>query len=159
MTVNLAPVSTHRSKWVPLGDYIASNTDECTATLKYAVNLKQSGTVSFEYYYADSNIIFEFFVSCWPRGRVGGRNAPWLGCTCRNQAQSCLGNRHSCYPLERTVGKRSLRLQEARESEGRRGVWESWGFRPAQTRTPHGMASLSYRLCLCCQCLTFCVCD
>ncbi|XP_023612863.1 UPF0577 protein KIAA1324 homolog [Myotis lucifugus] len=50
------------SKWVPLGDYIASNTDECTATLKYAVNLKQSGTVSFEYYYADSNIIFEFFV-------------------------------------------------------------------------------------------------
>ncbi|KAF6074797.1 hypothetical protein HJG60_007226 [Phyllostomus discolor] len=50
------------SKWVPLGDYIASNTDECTATLMYAVNLKQSGTVSFEYYYPDSSIIFEFFV-------------------------------------------------------------------------------------------------
>nr|KAF6304753.1 hypothetical protein mPipKuh1_007154 [Pipistrellus kuhlii] len=50
------------SKWVPLGDYIASNTDECTATLMYAVNLKKSGTVNFEYYYADSNIIFEFFV-------------------------------------------------------------------------------------------------
>uniref|UniRef100_A0A2K5R730 Endosome-lysosome associated apoptosis and autophagy regulator 1 n=1 Tax=Cebus imitator TaxID=2715852 RepID=A0A2K5R730_CEBIM len=50
------------SKWVPRGDYIASNTDECTATLMYAVNLKQSGTVNFEYYYPDSSIIFEFFV-------------------------------------------------------------------------------------------------
>ncbi|XP_057601085.1 endosome/lysosome-associated apoptosis and autophagy regulator 1 isoform X3 [Hippopotamus amphibius kiboko] len=50
------------SKWVPLGDYISSNTDECTATLMYAVNLKQSGTVNFEYYYSDSSIIFEFFV-------------------------------------------------------------------------------------------------
>ncbi|KAI2518236.1 endosome-lysosome associated apoptosis and autophagy regulator 1, partial [Homo sapiens] len=49
------------SKWVPRGDYIASNTDECTATLMYAVNLKQSGTVNFEYYYPDSSIIFEFF--------------------------------------------------------------------------------------------------
>ncbi|XP_006899402.1 PREDICTED: UPF0577 protein KIAA1324 homolog isoform X2 [Elephantulus edwardii] len=50
------------SKWVPRGDYIASNTDECTATLMYAVSLKQSGTVTFEYYYPDSSIIFEFFV-------------------------------------------------------------------------------------------------
>ncbi|PNJ46517.1 KIAA1324 isoform 6 [Pongo abelii] len=50
------------SRWVPQGDYIASNTDECTATLMYAVNLKQSGTVNFEYYYPDSSIIFEFFV-------------------------------------------------------------------------------------------------
>ncbi|XP_059998410.1 endosome/lysosome-associated apoptosis and autophagy regulator 1 isoform X3 [Lagenorhynchus albirostris] len=50
------------SKWVPLGDYISSNTDECMATLMYAVNLKQSGTVNFEYYYPDSSIIFEFFV-------------------------------------------------------------------------------------------------
>uniref|UniRef100_A0A8C8Z047 Endosome-lysosome associated apoptosis and autophagy regulator 1 n=1 Tax=Prolemur simus TaxID=1328070 RepID=A0A8C8Z047_PROSS len=50
------------SKWVPRGDYIASNTDECTATLMYAVNLKQSGTVNFEYYYPDSSIIFEFYV-------------------------------------------------------------------------------------------------
>lgn len=33
----------------------------------YAVNLKQSGTVNFEYYYPDSSIIFEFFVSPWPR--------------------------------------------------------------------------------------------
>lgn len=47
---------------MPLGDYIASNTDECTATLMYAVNLKQSGTVSFEYIYPDSSIVFEFFV-------------------------------------------------------------------------------------------------
>ncbi|NXS53843.1 K1324 protein, partial [Brachypteracias leptosomus] len=50
------------STWVPLGDYVASNTDECTATLMYAVNLKQSGTVSFEYIYPDSSIVFEFFV-------------------------------------------------------------------------------------------------
>ncbi|XP_026533667.1 UPF0577 protein KIAA1324-like isoform X4 [Notechis scutatus] len=51
-----------KSTWVPKGDYIASNTDECIATLMYAVNLKQSGTVSFEYIYPDSNIVFEFFV-------------------------------------------------------------------------------------------------
>ncbi|XP_074420638.1 endosome/lysosome-associated apoptosis and autophagy regulator 1 isoform X2 [Larus michahellis] len=50
------------STWVPLGDYVASNTDECTATLMYAVSLKQSGTVSFEYIYPDSSIVFEFFV-------------------------------------------------------------------------------------------------
>ncbi|XP_054032521.1 endosome/lysosome-associated apoptosis and autophagy regulator 1 [Dryobates pubescens] len=50
------------STWEPLGDYVASNTDECTATLMYAVNLKQSGTVSFEYIYPDSSIVFEFFV-------------------------------------------------------------------------------------------------
>ncbi|XP_053943737.1 endosome/lysosome-associated apoptosis and autophagy regulator 1 isoform X3 [Cuculus canorus] len=50
------------STWVPHGDYVASNTDECTATLMYAVNLKQSGTVSFEYTYPDSGIVFEFFV-------------------------------------------------------------------------------------------------
>lgn len=72
LILNLAHIPTHRSKWVPLGDYISSNTDECTATLMYAVNLKQSGTVNFEYYYPDSSIIFEFFVSRWPRGR-GGR--------------------------------------------------------------------------------------
>ncbi|NXS05528.1 K1324 protein, partial [Oxylabes madagascariensis] len=51
-----------RSTWVPRGDYVASNTDECTATLMYAVSLKQSGTVTFEYIYPDSSIVFEFFV-------------------------------------------------------------------------------------------------
>ena len=35
----------------------------------YAVNLKQSGTVNFEYYDPDSSIIFEFFVSPWLGGR------------------------------------------------------------------------------------------
>ncbi|XP_026189393.1 UPF0577 protein KIAA1324 [Mastacembelus armatus] len=50
------------STWTPKGDYVASNTDECTATLSYAVNLKKSGTVSFEYFYPDSSIYFEFFV-------------------------------------------------------------------------------------------------
>uniref|UniRef100_A0A674JZP5 UPF0577 protein KIAA1324-like n=1 Tax=Terrapene triunguis TaxID=2587831 RepID=A0A674JZP5_9SAUR len=56
------PSGCSHSTWVPLGDYVASNTDECTATLMYAVNLKQSGTVSFEYIYPDSSIVFEFFV-------------------------------------------------------------------------------------------------
>lgn len=55
---------------MPLGDYVASNTDECTATLMYAVSLKQSGTVTFEYIYPDSSIVFEFFVG--DRGKDGG---------------------------------------------------------------------------------------
>ncbi|XP_069797904.1 endosome/lysosome-associated apoptosis and autophagy regulator 1-like isoform X2 [Narcine bancroftii] len=50
------------SKWTPQGDFIASNNDECTAVLMYAVNLKQSGKVSFEYLYPDTGIYFEFFV-------------------------------------------------------------------------------------------------
>lgn len=50
------------STWTPKGDYVASNTDECTATLSYAVSLKKPGTVAFEYFYPDSGIYFEFFV-------------------------------------------------------------------------------------------------
>ncbi|XP_018610008.1 UPF0577 protein KIAA1324 isoform X1 [Scleropages formosus] len=50
------------STWVPKGDYIASNTDECTSTLTYTVSLKQSGTVAFEYFYPDSSVSFEFYV-------------------------------------------------------------------------------------------------
>ncbi|MFT7804350.1 UPF0577 protein KIAA1324-like isoform X1 [Arapaima gigas] len=50
------------STWVPKGDYIASNADECTSTLTYAVNLKQSGSVAFEYFYPDSSVFFEFYV-------------------------------------------------------------------------------------------------
>ncbi|KAM9752012.1 endosome/lysosome-associated apoptosis and autophagy regulator 1 isoform 1-T1 [Menidia menidia] len=50
------------STWMPKGDYIASNTDECTATLSYAVSLKKTGTLSFEYFYPDGSIYFEFFV-------------------------------------------------------------------------------------------------
>ncbi|RVE70455.1 hypothetical protein OJAV_G00064830 [Oryzias javanicus] len=50
------------STWTPKGDYVASNTDECTATLSYAVSLKKPGTVTFEYFHPDSNIYFEFFV-------------------------------------------------------------------------------------------------
>lgn len=42
---------------------MASNTDECTATLSYAVSLKKPGTVTFEYFYPDDSIYFEFFVS------------------------------------------------------------------------------------------------
>ncbi|XP_072223359.1 endosome/lysosome-associated apoptosis and autophagy regulator 1 [Leuresthes tenuis] len=50
------------STWTPKGDYVASNTDECTATLSYAVSLKKPGTLSFEYFYPDNGIYFEFFV-------------------------------------------------------------------------------------------------
>ncbi|KAK1801314.1 hypothetical protein P4O66_022995, partial [Electrophorus voltai] len=50
------------STWSPKGDYIASNTDECISTLSYAVSLKQPGSVSFQYFYPDSNILFEFYV-------------------------------------------------------------------------------------------------
>ena len=55
-----------RSSWVPMGDHIASNVDECTTTLSFAVNLKKAGAVSFEYLYPDNNIYFEFFVSIQP---------------------------------------------------------------------------------------------
>uniref|UniRef100_A0A7N6A7U5 Uncharacterized protein n=1 Tax=Anabas testudineus TaxID=64144 RepID=A0A7N6A7U5_ANATE len=50
------------STWTPKGDYVASNMDECTATLSYAVSLKKPGTVFFEYFYPDNSIYFEFFV-------------------------------------------------------------------------------------------------
>ncbi|XP_057676462.1 endosome/lysosome-associated apoptosis and autophagy regulator 1 [Corythoichthys intestinalis] len=50
------------STWTPMGDYIASNTDECTATLSYSVELKKPGSVSFDYLYSDSSIYFEFYV-------------------------------------------------------------------------------------------------
>ncbi|KAG8451374.1 hypothetical protein GDO86_003543 [Hymenochirus boettgeri] len=58
------------STWEPHGDYVASNTDECSATLMYSINLKQEGIVSFDYLYPDNNIGFEFFVQndqCQPR--------------------------------------------------------------------------------------------
>ncbi|KAM4795845.1 endosome/lysosome-associated apoptosis and autophagy regulator 1 [Rhinophrynus dorsalis] len=50
------------SLWEPRGEYVASNTDECSSTLMYSINLKQEGFVSFEYLYKDSTIGFEFFV-------------------------------------------------------------------------------------------------
>ncbi|CAL1606068.1 unnamed protein product [Knipowitschia caucasica] len=55
-------VNCANSTWSPKGDYIESNTDECTATLSYAVNLKKSGVLTFEYLYPDNNVYFEFFV-------------------------------------------------------------------------------------------------
>jgi len=51
----------HSSTWIPKGDYVASNTDECTSTLSYAVSLKKPGSVSFQYFYPDSHIFFEFY--------------------------------------------------------------------------------------------------
>ncbi|XP_017323848.2 endosome/lysosome-associated apoptosis and autophagy regulator 1 [Ictalurus punctatus] len=50
------------STWTPKGDYISSNTDECSSTLLYAVNLKQPGSVTFQYFYPDNSIFFEFYV-------------------------------------------------------------------------------------------------
>ncbi|KAG2468161.1 K1324 protein, partial [Polypterus senegalus] len=50
------------STWIPKGDYIASSVDEYTSILSYSVNLKQSGKVTFDYYYPDARIFFEFYV-------------------------------------------------------------------------------------------------
>ncbi|KAI1893119.1 hypothetical protein AGOR_G00140630 [Albula goreensis] len=50
------------STWIPKGDYIMSSLDECTSTLTYAVSLKQSGSVTFEYSYPDDSIFLEFYV-------------------------------------------------------------------------------------------------
>ncbi|KAJ8378226.1 hypothetical protein AAFF_G00245140 [Aldrovandia affinis] len=50
------------STWVPKGDYVTSNLDGCTSTLTYAVSLKQPGSVSFEYFYPDDSVFFEFYV-------------------------------------------------------------------------------------------------
>uniref|UniRef100_A0A3B4A9X4 MRH domain-containing protein n=1 Tax=Periophthalmus magnuspinnatus TaxID=409849 RepID=A0A3B4A9X4_9GOBI len=55
-------VNCANSTWTPKGEYIASNTDECTATLSYSVNLKKPGVLTFEYLYPDNNVYFEFFV-------------------------------------------------------------------------------------------------
>ncbi|XP_072769988.1 endosome/lysosome-associated apoptosis and autophagy regulator family member 2-like [Nerophis lumbriciformis] len=50
------------SSWVPQGSYLESNRDECTVSLIYAVRLKKTGSVSFEYQYPDNNLLFEFFI-------------------------------------------------------------------------------------------------
>ncbi|KAL1020751.1 hypothetical protein UPYG_G00004170 [Umbra pygmaea] len=62
--LNVADMYTNcsNSTWLPSGDYIASNIDECTATLSYSVSLKKAGNVFFEYFYPDNTIFFEFYV-------------------------------------------------------------------------------------------------
>ncbi|XP_028306962.1 UPF0577 protein KIAA1324-like [Gouania willdenowi] len=50
------------SLWIPRGNYLESNRDECTVSLIYAVHLKKQGAVSFDYQYPDSNLLFEFFI-------------------------------------------------------------------------------------------------
>lgn len=50
------------SSWVPQGNYLESNRDECTVSLIYAVHLKKQGSVMFEYQYPDHNLLFEFFI-------------------------------------------------------------------------------------------------
>ncbi|XP_074050160.1 endosome/lysosome-associated apoptosis and autophagy regulator family member 2 isoform X2 [Macrotis lagotis] len=54
--------SCDNSSWIPRGNYIESNRDDCTVSLIYAVHLKKSGYVVFEYQYIDNNIFFEFFI-------------------------------------------------------------------------------------------------
>ncbi|XP_038596964.1 endosome/lysosome-associated apoptosis and autophagy regulator family member 2 isoform X1 [Tachyglossus aculeatus] len=54
--------SCDNSSWIPHGSYIESNRDDCTVALIYAVHLKKSGYVFFEYQYIDNNIFFEFFI-------------------------------------------------------------------------------------------------
>uniref|UniRef100_A0A4W2E0M5 Endosome-lysosome associated apoptosis and autophagy regulator family member 2 n=1 Tax=Bos indicus x Bos taurus TaxID=30522 RepID=A0A4W2E0M5_BOBOX len=56
------PEGCNNSSWVPRGNYIESNRDDCTVSLIYAVHLKKSGYVFFEYQYVDNNIFFEFFI-------------------------------------------------------------------------------------------------
>nr|KAF6338168.1 hypothetical protein mPipKuh1_007155 [Pipistrellus kuhlii] len=56
------PDGCNNSSWVPRGNYIESNRDDCTVSLIYAVHLKKSGNVFFEYQYVDNNIFFEFFI-------------------------------------------------------------------------------------------------
>ncbi|XP_025146796.1 endosome/lysosome-associated apoptosis and autophagy regulator family member 2 isoform X2 [Bubalus bubalis] len=56
------PEGCNNSSWVPRGNYIESNRDDCTVSLIYAVRLKKSGYVFFEYQYVDNNIFFEFFI-------------------------------------------------------------------------------------------------
>ncbi|XP_078276517.1 endosome/lysosome-associated apoptosis and autophagy regulator 1-like isoform X2 [Rhinoraja longicauda] len=72
------------SKWTPEGDFIASNNDECTAALMYAVTLKQSGTVSFEYLYPDTTILFKFFVQNDQCQSIDNEHK-WMKKTERNQ--------------------------------------------------------------------------
>uniref|UniRef100_A0A8D3CCW1 Endosome-lysosome associated apoptosis and autophagy regulator family member 2a n=1 Tax=Scophthalmus maximus TaxID=52904 RepID=A0A8D3CCW1_SCOMX len=57
-----SPHGDDNSSWVPQGNYLESNRDECTVSLIYAVHLKKQGSVSFEYQYPDSNLLFEFFI-------------------------------------------------------------------------------------------------
>ncbi|GAB1289411.1 Endosome/lysosome-associated apoptosis and autophagy regulator family member 2 [Apodemus speciosus] len=56
------PDGCNNSSWLPRGNYIESNRDDCTVSLIYAVHLKKSGYVFFEYQYVDNNIFFEFFI-------------------------------------------------------------------------------------------------
>ncbi|KAG7519937.1 hypothetical protein JOB18_019311 [Solea senegalensis] len=55
-------INCYNSTWTPKGDYVASNTDECSSVLSYAVSLKKPGIVTYEYFYPDTNIYFEFFI-------------------------------------------------------------------------------------------------
>uniref|UniRef100_A0A146ZIT8 Endosome-lysosome associated apoptosis and autophagy regulator family member 2a n=1 Tax=Fundulus heteroclitus TaxID=8078 RepID=A0A146ZIT8_FUNHE len=57
-----AQLSCNSSSWVPQGNYLESNRDECTVSLIYAVHLKKQGSVSFEYQYPDKTLLFEFFI-------------------------------------------------------------------------------------------------
>ncbi|XP_040278144.1 endosome/lysosome-associated apoptosis and autophagy regulator 1 [Bufo bufo] len=96
------------SHWEARGEYVASNTDECTAMLMYSVNLKQEGTISFEYLYPDNNIAFEFFVhnnQCQPKGE----SSKWMRTT---------ENRWSFHQVKLTQGTNVLYWRTAAFSMG-----------------------------------------
>ncbi|CAL8323341.1 unnamed protein product [Merluccius merluccius] len=111
-----AQTNCSKSMWVPKGDYIASNIDECTTTLSYAVNLKKAGAVSFEYLYPDNNIYFEFFVqndqcqSTDTESRfVKISKADWSQYNVKlNKGTNVLYWRTTAYPLQETAVKSVL---------------------------------------------------
>uniref|UniRef100_A0A3Q3K1M4 MRH domain-containing protein n=1 Tax=Monopterus albus TaxID=43700 RepID=A0A3Q3K1M4_MONAL len=112
-TVNYGDVHTDcsNSTWTPQGDYIASNTDECTAVLSYAVSLKKAGSVSFEYFYPDNSIYFEFFVQNDKCQSTDSENR-WMKISDSNWSKYTLNNgnnvlfwRTTTYSLQGTVVK------------------------------------------------------
>uniref|UniRef100_A0A8C5PKK2 Endosome-lysosome associated apoptosis and autophagy regulator family member 2 n=1 Tax=Leptobrachium leishanense TaxID=445787 RepID=A0A8C5PKK2_9ANUR len=66
------------SSWIPRGNYIESNSDDCTVSLIYAVHLKKPGFVTFDYQYLDSNIFFEFFVQNDQCQETTSSNDKWV---------------------------------------------------------------------------------
>ncbi|XP_043944282.1 endosome/lysosome-associated apoptosis and autophagy regulator family member 2 isoform X1 [Protopterus annectens] len=69
------------STWIPRGNFIESNRDDCTVSLVYAVHLKKSGPVSFEYQYPDKNIYFEFFIQNDQCQEMESLNQKWMQVT------------------------------------------------------------------------------
>ncbi|XP_078530315.1 endosome/lysosome-associated apoptosis and autophagy regulator family member 2 [Lissotriton helveticus] len=74
-------VTCDNSSWIPQGNYIESNRDDCTVSLVYVVHLKKPGSVSFLYQYIDSNILFEFFIQNDQCQDLESSNDKWIKLT------------------------------------------------------------------------------